>query len=108
MKITTKNLCKEELTAFVREYADVREIQICMDCVSYEYACVMNDDMFETLCREMDQRIIKMTKGVRMSVQQSGRSKVRPMLADLIPIIPRIDERVVLAGAYQNVFGGVK
>jgi len=104
--ITTKDFSSDELTSFIIEYIQERDIDI--DVPQSDSSCVMNEYMFKTLCREMDKRIIKMTKGVRMSVQQSGRSKVRPMLADLIPIIPRIDERVVLAGAYQNVFGGVK
>jgi len=106
MTITTKDFSGTELESFVVEYA--RERQITVVELPKTCGCVMNDEMFDILCQEMDARINKMTKGVRMSVSQSGRSHVRPLLLDLIPMIPRIDERVVLAGAYQRVFGGVQ
>lgn len=109
MNITTKDLATQQLKSFIYDYIVERDITVDgLIKIEPIIGLVMNDDMFDTLCREMDERIIKMTKGVRNSVRQSGRSHVRPMLFDLIPIIPRLDERVVLAAAYQRVFGGVK
>lgn len=107
MKINTKQLSMEQLNSFITEYIVERDIQIKIHDgvnIPHRIGLVMNDDMFDTLCREMDERIIKMTTGVRHSVRQSGRAHVRPLLFDLIPMIPRIDERIVLAVAYQNVF----
>ena len=108
MNITTKELSREQLTSFISEYIRERGIDVTGLNIETGIGCVMNDDMFETLCHEMDNRIHKMTKGVRQSVRQSGRAHVRPLLIDLVPMIPRIDERVVLASACQQVFGGVK
>ena len=108
MEITTKELSCEQLTSFISEYIRERGIDVTGLNIETGIGCVMNDDMFETLCQEMDNRIHKMTKGVRQSVRHSGRSYIRPILKNLIPVIPRIDERVVLASAYQQVFGGVK
>ena len=108
MQINTKQLSSEQLCSFISEYIREREITVDGLNIPTGIALVMNDDMFDTLCREMDSRVFKMTTGVRHSVRQSGRSHVRPLLFDLIPVIPRIDERVVLAAAYQNVFGGSK
>ncbi len=111
MNIKTKDLSIEQLGSFINEYIVERDIHLKMNNglnIPNRIGLVMNDDMFDTLCREMDERINKMTTGVRHSVRQSGRAHVRPLLFDLIPMIPRIDERVVLAAAYQNVFGRAK
>lgn len=104
--IKVKDINGAELKSFI--YAYIQEREHRFDIESPLTGCVMDENIFDSLCAEMDARIIKMTIGIRRSVQQSGRAHVRPLLLELIDMIPRLDERVVLSVACQRVFGGVQ
>lgn len=104
--IKVKDINGAELESFIFAYIQEREHRFNME--TPPAGCIMDENIFNSLCAEMDARIIKMTIGIRKSVKQSGRAHVRPLLAELVEMIPRLDERLVLSVAYQRVFGGVQ